>query len=213
MTLTQEPLARGRKEDQSARTRQALIEAARGLFARHGYAATGTEEIVHAAGVTRGALYHHFVDKRDLFEAVYTDLQNDLRDRIVAAARSDPDAPTRERFRRGVNEYLDHSMEPTVRRIVLIDAPAVLGWERWRAIDSEYALGLLKSVMLKAREEGLLVDGDSDTLAHLMLGVVSEASQVIAGAIDVEAARREVGRDVDHLLGSLFAASAATSVR
>ena len=203
LTLTQEPLTRGRKEDQSARTRQALIEAARDLFARHGYAATGTEEIVQVAGVTRGALYHHFVDKRDLFEAVYTDLQNDLRDRIVAAARSRPEAPTWDRIRRGVIEYLDHSMEPTVQRIVLIDAPAVLGWERWRAIDSEYALGLLKNALDGARDEGLLIAADPDTLAHLMLGVVSEASQVIAGASDVAAARREVGKDVDHFLDSL----------
>ena len=213
MTLVHEPLTRGRKEDQSARTRQALIDAASELFAGRGYAATGTEEIVHAAGVTRGALYHHFVDKRDLFEAVYTDLQNDLRDRIVAAARVDPDAPTWERVRRGVNEYLDHSMEPTVQRIVLIDAPAVLGWARWRAIDSEYALGLLKSVMSAARDEGILIEGDPDTLAHLMLGVVSEASQVIAGALDVAAARREVGRDVDNFLDSLRAAPLPVPIR
>jgi AcrR family transcriptional regulator len=196
-------VARGPKEDQSARTRAALIDAARTLFAEHGYSSTGTEDIVQAAGVTRGALYHHFVDKQDLFEAVYTNLQNDLRDRIVAAARADPEAPTWERIRRGVHEYLDHSMEPTVQRIVLVEAPAVFGWQRWREIDSEYALGLLKGAMTGARDEGSLINGDPDTLAHLMLGVVSEASQVIAGATDVAAARLEVGKDVDHILDSL----------
>jgi AcrR family transcriptional regulator len=203
VTLIQEPLTRGRKEDQSARTRAALIGAARLLFADRGYSQTGTEEIVQVAGVTRGALYHHFADKRDLFEAVYTDLQNELRDRIVAAARIEPDAPTWERIRRGVHAYLDHSMEPTVQRIVLIEAPAVLGWQRWREIDSEYALGLLKGALAGARNEGLLVDADPDTLAHLMLGVISEASQVIAGADNVAAARGEVGKEVDHLLDSL----------
>lgn len=201
--VVEEAVVRGSKEDQSARTRAALIDAARTLFAERGYAATGTEEIVQAAGVTRGALYHHFIDKQNLFEAVYTNLQNDLRDRIVAASRTDPDAPVWERIRRGVHEYLDHSMEPTVQRIVLVEAPAVFGWQRWREIDSEYALGLLKGAMNNARDEGLLIDGDPDTLAHLMLGVVSEASQVIAGADDVTAARSEVGKDVDRLLDSL----------
>jgi AcrR family transcriptional regulator len=180
-----------------------LIDAASALFADRGYADTGTEDIVQSAGVTRGALYHHFDDKRALFEAVYTSLQNELRTRIVAAASVDEDAPTWERIRRGVHEYLDHSMEPAVQRIVLVEAPAVLGWARWREIDSEYALGLLKAVFCGAEEQGTLIDGDPDTLAHLMLGVVSEASQVIARASDVRAARLEVGRDVDHLIHSL----------
>ena len=205
--VTEEAVVRGPKEDQSARTRAALLDAARIQFAERGYSATGTEDIVQAAGVTRGALYHHFVDKQDLFEAVYTTLQNDLRDRILTAARADPGAPVWERIRRGVNEYLDHSMEPTVQRIVLVEAPAVFGWARWPEIDSEYAFGLLKSAITGAQDEGLLVDGDPDTLAHLMLGVVSEASQVIAGATNVAAARLEVGRAVDHLLDSLRAPS------
>lgn len=203
--VIEDAVVRGPKEDQSARTRAALIDAARALFAERGYAATGTEDIVQAAGVTRGALYHHFVDKQDLFLAVYINLQNDLRDRIIAAAQADPEAPAWERIHRGVHEYLDHSMEPTVQRIVLVEAPAVFGWQRWREIDSEYALGLLKGAMSNAREEGLLIDGDPDTLAHLMLGVVSEASQVIAGADNVAAARLEVGKDVDRLLDSLRA--------
>lgn len=94
-----------------------------------------------------------------------------------------------------------------MQRIVLVEAPAVFGWQRWREIDSQYALGLLKSAMTGARDEGLLIDGDPDTLAHLMLGVVSEASQVIAGADDVAAARLEVGKDVDRLVDSLRATS------
>lgn len=203
--IIEEAVARGPKEDQSARTRATLVDAARALFAEHGYSNTGTEDIVQAAGVTRGALYHHFVDKRDLFEAVYTNLQNDLRDRIVAAAQADPDALVWDRIRRGVHEYLDHSMEPTVQRIVLVEAPAVFGWQRWREIDSEYALGLLKGAMRNAADEGLLIDADSEKLAHLMLGVLSEASQVIAGAENVTAARLEVGTYVDHLLDSLRA--------
>jgi AcrR family transcriptional regulator len=196
--------ARGRKAEQSDRTRAALIEVARGLFAERGYAGTSTEEIVHAAGVTRGALYHHFRDKQDLFEAVYRDLQDDLRQRIVNASRVEADVW--ERVRAGFHEYLDHSMEPTVQRIVLIDAPSVLGWERWREIDSEYALGLLRGGMERLKSEGYIAAGTSiEHLSHLLLGVVSEASHVIAFASDVPAARAEVGALVDHLLDSLRA--------
>ena len=192
------------KEEQSARTRQALIDVARVLFAERGYADTGTEDIVHQAGVTRGALYHHFVDKRDLFEWVYTDLQNELRDRILAAAGPRESDSIWVRIHRGTHEYLDHYMDPAVQRIVLIDAPAVLGWARWRELDAEYALGLLQGAMRTAREEGSIAsDADSDVLAHLMLGVISEASHVIAGAEDVAAARREVGAGVDRILQSL----------
>src|SRR5690606_19094482 len=144
-----------------------------------GYAATATEEIVQAAGVTRGALYHHFRDKQDLFEAVYRDLQDDLRERILQASRSQPESQPWERLRAGFHEYLDHSLDPTVQRIVLVDAPSVLGWERWRQIDAEYALGLLRLGFGRAQELGLIDPTPSiEHLAHLMLGVVSEASHL-----------------------------------
>lgn len=192
------------KEEQSARTRQTLIVVARQFFGERGYAETGTEDIVQEAGVTRGALYHHFVDKRDLFEAVYIDLQDELRDRIVAAAGSAEVDSIWVRIHRGTHEYLDHYMDATVQRIVLIDAPSVLGWNRWRELDEDYALGLLRGALGQAGEQGLLAaDADSDVLAHLMMGVISEASHVIAMAEDVTVARREVGVDVDRILDSL----------
>ncbi len=195
-------VVRNRKSEQSDRTRGALIGVARALFSERGYASTPTEEIVQAAGVTRGALYHHFRDKQDLFEAVYRDLQDELRDRIIDATRVEADLW--ERMRAGYHEYLDHSMEPTVQRIVLIDAPSVLGWERWREIDAEYALGLIRSGLLRAQEEGLLAAQASvDYMSQLMLGVISEASHLIAFAADIPAARIEVGALVDHFLDSL----------
>jgi AcrR family transcriptional regulator len=197
-------IANSSKEEQSARTRQTLIDVARGLFARDGYADTGTEDIVQQAGVTRGALYHHFVDKRDLFEAVYINLQDELRDRILAAAGSPELDSIWVRLHRGTHEYLDHYMDPMIQRIVLIDAPSVLGWNRWRELDAAYALGLLQHALRTAAEQRTLAVGsDSDVLAHLMLGVISEASHVIANADDVAAARQEVGADVDRLLDSL----------
>ena len=194
----------GSKDEQSARTRQTLIAVARERFGQSGYAETGTEDIVQQAGVTRGALYHHFVDKRDLFEAVYIDLQDELRDRILAAAGPPDSDSIWVRIHRGTREYLDHYMDPAVQRIVLIDAPSVLGWARWRELDERYALGLLRGALGQAAQGGTLAIGtDSDVLAHLMLGVISEASHVIASAADVQAARREVGADVDRILESL----------
>lgn len=203
--MTQVPATealRGRKAEQSDRTRATLIAVARGLFAERGYAATGTEEIVHAAGVTRGALYHHFRDKRDLFEAVYRDLQDELRERIRAAARVE--AERWERVRAGFHEYLDHSMDPTVQRIVLIDGPSVLGWEHWREIDNEYSLGLLRSAMERLQGDGDIAAGTSiEYLSHLLLGVISEASHTIAFAHDVASARADVGALVDRILDGL----------
>jgi AcrR family transcriptional regulator len=192
------------KEEQSARTRQTLIVAARQLFGERGYAETATDDIVQQAGVTRGALYHHFVDKRDLFEAVYIDLQDELRDRIVAAAGSREVDSIWVRIHRGTHEYLYHYIDATVQRIVLIDAPAVLGWNRWRELDEDYALGLLRGALGQAAEQGTLATGaDSDVLAHLMMGVISEASHVIAMAEDATVARCEVGVEVDRILDSL----------
>jgi AcrR family transcriptional regulator len=187
---------RGRKAEQSDRTRTALVAVARQLFAERGYAGTATEEVVQQAGVTRGALYHHFRDKQDLFEAVFIDVQEELRLKIRAAYVSQADPWTA--FRAGFQEYLNHSMDPTVQRIVLLDAPSVLGWERWREID--YSLGLLQNGLQALATQGIVRDVPVDELAHLLRGVASEASHMIAMASDAAASRRRVGQVVDLLL-------------
>src|SRR5450755_3507723 len=118
----------------STATRAALVAAARPLFAEHGFGGVGTETIVHAAGVTRGALYHQFADKTELFEAVYEAIEEDLArrlgQRIAAAGASDPI----EVMTLGADAWRDACGEPEVEQIVLIDGPAVLGWQRWREI-------------------------------------------------------------------------------
>ena len=124
--------------ERSASTRAALVEAARPLFAERGYAGVGTEEIVRAAGVTRGALYHHFDGKRDLFEAVYAQLEAELAQRIAAGAlAANAEAPL-EAMRAGVAMALEASTESEVQRIALLDGPSVLGWDRWREIAAEH---------------------------------------------------------------------------
>jgi AcrR family transcriptional regulator len=197
-TTTGEPAAvRGRKAEQSDRTRGALIQVARTLFAERGYAATPTEEVVQLAGVTRGALYHHFRDKQDLFEAVFIDVQEEGRLRIREAFNSESDPW--EAFRAGFQEYLNYSMDPTVQRIMLLDAPSVLGWDRWREID--YSLELLQNGLAVLREHGIVADDvPLDELAHVLRGVANEASHLIASSTRVGEARARVGVVVDLIL-------------
>lgn len=201
MAMTSEGVdIRNRKSEQSDRTRAELIRVARSLFAARGYAGTSTEEVVQQAGVTRGALYHHFRDKNDLFEAVFAEIQDEARARIRDAAESRV-APW-ERFRAGFDEYLNHSMDPSIQRIALIDAPAVLGWERWR--ETDYALSLLQNALRGLQESGDIPPQlPTDELAHLLRGVANEASQLIASAADAPAERLRVGEALGAILEGL----------
>jgi AcrR family transcriptional regulator len=171
-------------------TRDALLRAARELFAARGYAAVGTEEIVAGAGVTRGALYHHFADKRDLFRAVHEELERALVADIGAriAGIEDP----RELMVSGVRAFLDACVDPAVMRIALLDAPAVLGWEEWREIDARHGLGLVSFGLQNAMDAGVLTPRPVRPLAHLLMGAMSEAAMLIANAEDPGAARDEV---------------------
>jgi AcrR family transcriptional regulator len=192
--------ASNRKSAQSDRTRATLIGVARELFAEHGYAGAATEEVVQRAGVTRGALYHHFRDKQDLFEAVFVDIQQETREHIRAAYRAEHDPW--QMFRAGFDEYLNRSMEPAIQRITLIDAPAVLGWDRWRELD--YTLDMLQNAIFGLQQVGVVSPFlPADELAHLVRGIANEASQMIAAAADPAAERRRVGEALGALLEGL----------
>jgi AcrR family transcriptional regulator len=166
-----------RQAERSASTRAKLIEAARGLFARDGYAAVGTELIVRRAGVTRGALYHQFPAKEDLFMAVYEQVEQELTER-VAASLSGSASPF-EAMRAGIGVFLDACRAPEVQRIVLIDGPSVLGWERWRAVAEKYGLGLLQAVIGAAVDAGELAPVAVEPLAHLLMGALDEAALLV----------------------------------
>src|SRR4051794_12475097 len=134
-----------KKSAQSEATQRKLLRAARRLFAKHGYAKVGTEEIVRAAGVTRGALYHQFADKRELFAAVFEETEAEL---IAESARRAADAKDPvEALRSGFLGWLDACSEPGTQRIVLVDAPAVLGWEEWRTIGERLGLGVTMAAL------------------------------------------------------------------
>src|SRR5215210_5036882 len=196
-----EPDAAAARPERGEGTRTALLAAARALFAERGYAGVGTEEVVRRAGVTRGALYHHFRDKRDLFRAVYEQTEQE----IVAAigARMDGGTDPMALLAEGVRAFLDACSDPVMMRIGLRDAPGVLGWEEWREIGDRHGLGLVTGGLQAAMDAGLIIRADVRTLAHLLLSALAEASLLIASADDPQAARTEVERTLLALLDGL----------
>jgi AcrR family transcriptional regulator len=199
----------GHRRSQAERreaTRSALLAAARALFAQRGYASVGTEEIVQRAGVTRGALYHHFRGKRDLFETVYERVEEELTARIAAGV-SGAENPI-ELLRKGAAIFLDACLDPEVQRIALIDAPSVLGWELWREIGQRYGLGLIQAALQNAVDTGAIPEQPVRPLAHVLLGALDEAALLVARSDDVKTTRAEVGRTLDQLLLSMFSTTA-----
>ena len=191
--------------DRSASTRAALVAAARPLFAAHGYGEVGTERIVQAAGVTRGALYHQFPDKVELFAAVLEQVEAELMGRIVDLLPADPGAEVQALLLAGAEAWLDASIEPEVQRIVLLDGPAVLGWERWREIGLRYGLGLVTGVLSAAVAAGTIPAQPVEPLAHALVGALDEAALYVARAPDPVAARAAVGPVVERLVRGLLA--------
>jgi AcrR family transcriptional regulator len=191
------------RAEQAAGTRSELMRTARELFAERGYSGVGTEEIVARAGVTRGALYHHFVDKKDLFRAVHEELERDLVASIgdEIAGIEDP----WELLVTAVRSFLDACTDPALIRIALIDAPVVLGWEEWREIDTRYGLGLVSFGLQNAMDRGLFRRAAVRPLAHLLVGSMTEAAMMIAHAPDHGAARREIEGPLLALLEGLRA--------
>jgi AcrR family transcriptional regulator len=182
--------ARTTKAEQGEATRAALLTAARELFTERGYAGVGTEEIVQRAAVTRGALYHHFDDKKDLFRAVHELVEAEVVGAVAKrmAGASDP----YELLTTGVAAYLGVCTDPTITRITLVDAPSVLGWEEWREVDMRHGLGLVIAGLEGGMAAGVLHRQPVRPLAHLMLGAIGEAGMMIANAEDPAATRAEV---------------------
>jgi AcrR family transcriptional regulator len=191
------------RPDRGEATRDALLAAARALFAEHGYAGVGTEEVVRRAGVTRGALYHYFRDKQDLFRAVFEQTEAEIMQTIIARVEGLTDPM--EELAVGVSAFLDACGDPTLMRIGLRDAPGVLGWEEWREIGNRHGLGLVTGALGWAMDEGQIARADVRTLGHLLLAALAEASLLIASADDPGAAREEVERTLMMLLDGLRA--------
>src|ERR671922_2305438 len=201
MSTTSASRRPGRREAEAQATRDALIRAALELFTKRGYAGVGTEEIVARAKVTRGALYHHFADKRDLFRAVFERVESDLMERIGARMEASDDPW--ELMRAGMRSFLDACEEPAVKQISLTDAPAVLGWQEWREIDNRHGLGLTRAALQSAVDTGVIRPIAAEPMAHLFVAALSEAAFVIAHAARPRKARDEVEQALIELVEGL----------
>jgi AcrR family transcriptional regulator len=189
--------------ERSAATRDALITAGRALFGTRGYADVGTEEVVRAAGVSRGALYHHFADKAELFAAVFESVEEMTNARIVAAvSAAGPDDPIAA-MQLGTAVFLDICTEPEMARIMLIDAPAVLGEQGWSDISSEYNMGLVLQLITLGIELGRIRPQPVVPLARILLGALREAAVYIASAPDPVVARDQVGAVLNGIIESV----------
>jgi AcrR family transcriptional regulator len=160
------------------------------LFAERGVDGVSAEELVTAAGVTRGALYHHFTNKADLFRAVYERMEAELRDELVARLDTVDDPLIA--LVTSIGWFLDICERPDVRRIGLVEAPAVLGWQTWREIENAYALGLIVDRLDAAARAGVPLPAPAHVLAPLLFASVIEAALTITAADDPAAARAAV---------------------
>jgi AcrR family transcriptional regulator len=197
---------KSRRAEHVQDTRVALVQAARELFARQGYAGTGTEEIVARARVTRGALYHHFGDKVGLFRAVMATVAEELAQRLVAqelSHQASDAAGAWGQLREGVQEFLDACIGSDFQRIVLIDGPAVLGPGAWSDLVEQHGMGLLRTWLQRAIDDHEIDPLPVEPLARLLAALFGDASMYIGQAADPARARRETGATIDRILSGL----------
>ena len=195
-----------KKAEQSAATRAVLLQAAHELFTECGYADTSTEDIAQRAEVTRGALYYHFRDKRDLFRAVVEDLYRPIAQKVVSAiqaGREEQGGLWDQIVRAGTVAYLDACLDPAFQRIGLIESVAVLGWKEERELDKEYGLGLIQDALQELMDAGLIAPQPLEPLTHLILSIADESARYIARADDIHAARKEMGASLECFLDGL----------
>jgi AcrR family transcriptional regulator len=195
-----------KKATQSEATRRRLEEVARKLFAAQGFSGVSGEDLVAEARVTRGALYHHYDGKDGLFEAVVENVMREVQEKISAQAAGARD-PLRA-LQQGIAAFLGLSTQPDFQRILLIDAPAVLGWQKWREMDGRHGFGLMRNVLGAAMQAGLLREHDPDMLAHLLQGAVIEAAMVIARADNPARARKAAEQAIGAIIDGWRAAKA-----
>jgi AcrR family transcriptional regulator len=192
-----------KRVEQGQATRSALIDVATELFAANGYDATAIPAVLDAAGVSRGALYHHFESKEALFEAVLESVEASATVKVTRAARAATDPL--DGLRRGCAAYLAMCRDATVRQISLIDAPAVVGWERWREIDEQHAFGLVKAAIAAIAADGRVKPELVDVMAHMVLAALLEVALLVARADEGRLAIRRGQAAIDELLTALFA--------
>jgi len=193
-----------RRVDRGAATRQRLITVATELFADRGYEATSTEAILERAGASRGSLYHHFAGKDRLFEAVVEAVHRQVGQATVDAVTASGETEAHGLLKAAELAWIRLAGEPVVRRILLIDAPTVLGWRRWREIEEQAGLGMLKEVLRQAADAGRVPAELVDSFAHILLAAGNEMALVIALSDNVAAAQATAEAAVDEFLSRLL---------
>jgi AcrR family transcriptional regulator len=194
------------QKERSASTQQALISAARRLWGEHGYAAASTPEIAEVAGVTRGAMYHQYSNKTELFLAVLEIIEAEVIERLTAdVIAAEPRTPA-ETLHVTADAWLRIAIEPEIRQLMLLDAPSVLGWAGFRKISQRYGLGMTEQLLKAAIDAGELKPQPTSPLATIVLAALDEAAMIIANSTDPARERQEVDVVVHDLIDGLLEA-------
>jgi AcrR family transcriptional regulator len=199
------PRARRTQADRSAATRDALVAAARRLFAAQSFADVPADAIVAAAGVSRGALYHQFADKTALFRAVMEEVEADIARRLVDEVAATGITDPVDALRHAVRAWLDICVEPEIYRIALVDGPSVLGWVPWREVCQHHVFGLVESLLKEGVRHGRIRPQPARPLAHALMGAGDEAALYVAEAVDSVRARAEMIEVLDQLIAGVTA--------
>lgn len=208
MSKAKPPKRRRTQEERSGQTTRALLAAATRLFAEKGYADTSIEDINNAAGLTRGAIYHHYKGKAQLFRAVFEAREAELTAAIAAAAAQKKDAW--KSFQAGSEAFLLACLDPAVQQIILKDGPAVLGWEVIREIEARYSMAMIRQGIELAMREGRLARRPAEPLAHMLHGALAECARSIARSAEPEATFRDARAEMNRLLQALAAPAQGT---
>jgi AcrR family transcriptional regulator len=192
----------GKRVAQGRATRGQLIEVATSLFAERGYEGTSIEAVLAAAGVSRGALYHHFAGKEALFTAVLETISERITVEITEAVRDCTDPV--DAMHTGALAWIDMAGDPVIQRVMLVDAPSVLGWEQWRAMDEGRTVGAMRVMLQAVSDSGRLPQKLVEPFSHMILAALDEAAMVVARAPDSRAAVAEGRQAVEELLNRLL---------
>jgi AcrR family transcriptional regulator len=200
--MTEQQAASGKRAAQGRATRGQLIEVATRLFTEHGYEGTSIEAVLSAAGVSRGALYHHFAGKEALFEAVVSAVSEQVTVKLTETVQGCVDPL--DAMRTAALAWIDLAADPVIQRVVLVDAPSVLGWDRWRAMDDGRTLGTMRVMLQAISDSGRLPAELVGPFSHMILAALDEIVLVIARAPDSKAAVGEGRMAVQALLDRLL---------
>jgi len=192
---------RSRRVDYTESTRQALVNSAIDLFTKRGYAATSLDAIVKRARVTKGALYHHFHGKQALFEAVFDQVETSVVAELATVV--DGDGTPWDRAIAGVDAYVRVCLRPAYQRIVVHEAPVVMGWERWREAEERFSYGLVRQSVVALVEAGEIEPLPVEVTARILFGALTAGAEVIASAPEPKKAAAEVSKTIVTVLSGM----------